>query len=1152
MKKLTFLLMAAILAANSYAVTSYTLTGTSGNRTLTITGTGNMPNYSSGGAPWYSYRTEIKTVIINDGVTSIGNYAFNGCTGFNYVTIPNSVTSIGEGAFLGCTGFHYVTIPNSVTTIGIYAFRGCTSFTNIEIPNNIVSIGNNAFAYCSNLSNVYFNATNCTTMGGYNNSNYVFAYCSKFEILVIGANVTNIPNYAFYSSYNGIKKVISYAYNPPIIGSQSFNNAVELKVSCAAFPLYLNAPIWQNFNYVGSTFYNGKNIAYSLNPSSLSATIISLFPFVEEEIYNGDIEIPATVNDCNNNTYTVTAIADEAFKNMENALLTSVTIPNSVTSIGNSAFQGCTGLTSITIPNSVTSIQSYAFANTGWYNNHSNGVLYLSNWLIGYKGTMPANSNISILPSTKGIAIIAFYGCTNLTSITIPNSVTVIGDYAFGNTGLTSLTSEAIIPPVIYSCEDCSTYYSSIASENVPVYVPCESVNLYKNANGWRNFTNYIQETDINGKTLYYTTTSANTATITKGNILYNGNIDIPAHIVSCDSQTYTVTQIAKNAFKNCSNLTSVTIPKGVTSIGDSAFYNCDRITTVNFNAENCTTMGSASRPVFQGCTALATLNIGGNVQKISDYAFYNCSNINSLTFPNSVETIGDYAFYGLNKIKTIETNAEYIGSNAFQNCTLLHKVIAKTVDVFSSSFSSCPLDTLLVGNISGSLSSFTSLKKLALFNQSGFSSGFLSGCANLTDLTLPFIGTSPTATGEYATLGVLFGTTTASNGITQYYSETQQKKYAIPTTLKKLTIARSAQNIQLGYGALYGCNMLEEVTIASTVRGLGEKALYGCNGLNDIYSQWAYPPTAFNNSTFDGVNIFACTLHVPAASSQFYSVANGWKEFYSIMEGEPIITALSVPRYGGVINRITNSDTGSDNVTLNAIGNYEYSFQGWLENNSILGTTNPMTFSASAPRTIYAVFTPRENADENINIQASQTAASVSWIAVTDAANYTLVIYSDASRTDTVAIFQLDVNGNVQSSQQRIIQQNLSCNIPNLDSETQYYYSLISFDNNNFALTMSIGDFSTTNESGIDEVSDNSIIIYPNPATDELKIESVDCKINSVEIFDVSGRIVGAGRALPLHNGGQTINVSNLPAGVYLIKIETDKGTKTERFIKK
>ena len=139
---------------------TWTITGTAPNYTLTIAPiscTGAMENYTNAASPWYSsYRTNIKTVNIQSGVTHIGEFAFQNCYGVTgLLTIPNTVTTIGSYAFQGCSGLTgLLTIPNSVTSIGAFAFYGCSNLTSVTIPNSVATIGGSAFAGCSDLTSV--------------------------------------------------------------------------------------------------------------------------------------------------------------------------------------------------------------------------------------------------------------------------------------------------------------------------------------------------------------------------------------------------------------------------------------------------------------------------------------------------------------------------------------------------------------------------------------------------------------------------------------------------------------------------------------------------------------------------------------------------------------------------------------------------------------------------------------------------------------------------------------------------------------------------------------------------------------------------------------------------------------------------------------
>ena len=191
-------LLLLLLTLFSFSAIHAQITSTlSDDGTLTISGTGNMPDFSINvnnrtTAPWDSQRDKIKTVVIKDGVTSIGKYAFFWCSGLTSITIPNSVTSIGDYAFANCSGLTSITIPNSVTSIGNGAFSGCSGLTSITIPNSVTSIGNGAFLGCSGLTSITI-PNSVTSIG-----NQTFWLCSGLTSITIPNSVTSIGNETFW------------------------------------------------------------------------------------------------------------------------------------------------------------------------------------------------------------------------------------------------------------------------------------------------------------------------------------------------------------------------------------------------------------------------------------------------------------------------------------------------------------------------------------------------------------------------------------------------------------------------------------------------------------------------------------------------------------------------------------------------------------------------------------------------------------------------------------------------------------------------------------------------------------------------------------------------------------------------------------------
>ena len=283
--------------------------------------------------------TEIKDLVIPDGVTSIKFDAFYGCSGLTSVTIPNNVTSIGQQAFRNCSGLTSVTIPNSVTSIGNSAFANCSGLTSITIPNNVHTIGTMVFYGCSGLTSITI-PNNVTSIG-----QSAFMYCSGLTSITIPNSVTSIGESAF-NSCSGLTAIEVEAGNTKYDSRNNCNAIIEtatdkLIAGCK------NTVIPNSVTSIGTRAFRFCSGLTSITIPS-SVTSIGEYAFFYCSGLTS-VTIPSSV----------TSIGEYAFSQCSG--LTSVTIPNSVTSIGAMAFQACTSLTSVTIPNSVTSIGMYAF-----------------------------------------------------------------------------------------------------------------------------------------------------------------------------------------------------------------------------------------------------------------------------------------------------------------------------------------------------------------------------------------------------------------------------------------------------------------------------------------------------------------------------------------------------------------------------------------------------------------------------------------------------------------------------------------------------------------------------------------------------------------------------------------------------------------------
>ena len=311
-------------------------------------------------------------------VTSIGNFAFEYCSGLTSITIPDSVTSIGEFAFWSCDGLTSVTIPNSVTSIGDYAFLYCSGLTSVTIPNSITSIGNGVFSGCNKLVEV-INKSSLSISKGSSSYGYVAYYA--LDVHSGESKIVNYNDYLFYTS-EGVNYLLGY------VGT----------ATALTLPNNYKGENYKIYNYA---FYGCRGLTSVTIPDSVTSIGDYAFSFC--------IGLESFIVDSNNPSYKSVngLLLSKDGKKLIAGVNGDVVIPQGVTSIGDYAFRGCSGLTSITIPNSVTSIGEEAFS-------------YCSRL-----------TSVTIPNSVMSIGDSAFWNCDGLTSVAIPDSVTSIGDWAF-------------------------------------------------------------------------------------------------------------------------------------------------------------------------------------------------------------------------------------------------------------------------------------------------------------------------------------------------------------------------------------------------------------------------------------------------------------------------------------------------------------------------------------------------------------------------------------------------------------------------------------------------------------------------------------------------------------------------------------------------
>ena len=376
----------------------------------------------------------------------------------------------------------------------------------------------------------------------------------------------------------------------------------------------------------------------------------------DNNTYSGSVSVPETVTN-NGTEYSVTKIGEYAFKG---SAVTSVSMPECITSIGAVAFYGCKNFESVALPESLTTLGNVAFS----FCSSLKAIKIPSGVTAIPERCFEGCSSLESVTIPEGVTTIeaaAFWSC-NLKELTLPSTITSIGNGAFCNNGnLQSIICNAATPPTL---GDDAFYGSTIQD----VKVPLASIVAYRKAYGWKDFSNYYGGEMIADGITYHI--DENGATITAADSSLT-ETNIPSS-VEFEGNQYSVIKINDNVFADNTNLTAVTLPEGLVEIGAYAFRKCKNLESVAL-PESLTTLGSEA---FRSCKSLKAVKIPSGVTVIPSSCFSECSSLESVTIPEGVTTIEAAAFRSCNlNALTLPESLITLGSETFRSCKSLKAV---------------------------------------------------------------------------------------------------------------------------------------------------------------------------------------------------------------------------------------------------------------------------------------------------------------------------------------------------------------------------------------------------------------------------------------------------------------------------------------------
>lgn len=865
---------------------------------MSISGSGAVANIwrdSSGN----EYSNYIKTVTVSSGITELASYAFAYCENLRSISLPETVTKLGTDVFVNCKSLTTVNIPSKVTAIPDYAFAGCEKLAGIVLPGNLTSIGPYAFALCAALEKINY-PSKLTQI-----QEAAFYGCVKLGDSALPASLTSIGNYAFFGcaalkqvsipcpigeqAYQECTSLTSISIKGNI-GLGAFQRCTALKEATLANTVTEIGPgafnmcsslqkitIPSGVNRIQERAFGGCDTLYEVVFSG-GCQYLDAYAFVNS-LSLKKITLPSDLLEIGEYCFAVSSLESVTIPQSVKTigicafalcpLLKSANIPAGLDTLGENCFQECTKLETVQFPEKLTgglnSIGEYTFlkctslksvqlpkgitaVGNGAFSTCSSlqsvelpeGLLSLGG---GVLGECPALETLNIPDSCKTIGEQAFYGCKLLKTVHLPVHLEEISSALFYR--CVSL-KEINIPESVQKIGDhafveCKmlngvTLPAKLDAIGDFAFINCVKLNVAAIPNQLRSI----------GKDAF-----ANTA-LTK--------VTLPASVV----------KIGEEAFAMCRSLESAVMPEGITEVPRACFLFCERLKTVQLS-KNTTVVGAYA---FAECSSMERVNLPATIESIGESAFVNCRVLESVALTDALMTIGKEAFVNCASLEEIYIGSKVaeVGEYAFSGCTGMKNMSVSSANkqlksvngvLYSKDGSELifypPLNAQQTFTVPQSLSTIAAgaLYKCVNIRNIVFSENITKieartfyGCSGLEQVVIP---ENITSIGEYAfaycenlkQVELNDKITEVGEGAFAYCSSLTELKVPdqiafIPawlagmcSSLREIHLPDGVEKI--GESAFFGCEALEQVTLPSGLSEIGNMAFADCDSLSEI-----------------------------------------------------------------------------------------------------------------------------------------------------------------------------------------------------------------------------------------------------------------------------------------------------------------------------